>query len=48
MGDADYGAAPFEDWTAFGGEKLVYYEGQHNSVATKVVHHASCPVLLVR
>jgi hypothetical protein len=37
MGDSDYGAVPFEEWTALGTEKLVYYEGQHNSVATKVV-----------
>ncbi|MDB5332207.1 MAG: kelch repeat protein [Phycisphaerales bacterium] len=37
MGDSDYGAVPFEEWTALGTEKLVYYEGQHNSVATKIV-----------
>ena len=37
MGDADYGAVPFDDWTALGSEKLVYYAGHHNSVATKLV-----------
>lgn len=37
MGDSDYGALPFADWTAIGDEKLVYYEGQHNSIATRRV-----------
>jgi hypothetical protein len=37
MGDADYGKTPFEGWTAIGDEKLVYYEGQHNSIATRRV-----------
>lgn len=37
MGDADYGADPFDAWTALGSEKLVYYEGHHNSIATRIV-----------
>ena len=37
MGDTDYGAIPFEEWTALGDEKLVYYEGHHNSIATRPV-----------
>ncbi len=37
MGDNVYGAVPFELWTALGTEKLVYFEGQHNSIATRVV-----------
>ncbi len=38
LGDADYGAVPFEDWIALGEEKLLYYEGHHNSLATKIVN----------
>ena len=38
MGDADYGAIPFNDWTALGAEKLLYDEGRRNSIATKIVH----------
>ena len=37
MGDADYGADPFDAWTSLGSEKLVYYEGHHNSIATRIV-----------
>ncbi len=37
LGDSDYGAVPFEEWIAMGEEKLLYYEGHHNSVATKIV-----------
>ena len=37
MGDADYGAVPFTEFTALGSEKLIWYEGHHNDVATKVV-----------
>lgn len=37
MGDAVYGAVPFEEWTALGDQKLLYYEGQHNNVETRVV-----------
>lgn len=37
MGDNDYGAIPFDDWVALGDEKILYYEGQHNSIATKTV-----------
>jgi hypothetical protein len=37
MGDNDYGAVPFDDWVAAGDEKILYYEGQHNSIATKIV-----------
>ena len=38
MGDADYGAIPFNDWTALGAEKLLFDEGRRNSIATKTVH----------
>ena len=37
MGDADYGATPFEAWTALGNEKLVYYQGHANNTATRIV-----------
>ncbi len=37
MGDSDYGAVPFEEWTALGDHKLLYYEGQHNNIATQFV-----------
>ncbi len=37
MGDHDYGAVPFTDWVALGDEKILYYEGQRNSIATKIV-----------
>jgi hypothetical protein len=37
MGDVDYGAVPFEDWVALGGEKLIYYQGHANNSAAKVV-----------
>ena len=37
MGDNDYGAVPFQEWTALGTEKLIYYEGRHNTIATKAV-----------
>ena len=37
MGDADYGAVPFGEWTALGAEKLIYYEGHHNNMATRTV-----------
>ncbi len=37
MGDADYGADPFDAWTALDGEKIVYYAGHHNSIATQIV-----------
>lgn len=35
MGDADYGKAPFEAWTALGDEKLLYYEGRGNTIGTR-------------
>ena len=35
--DADYGAVPFDEWTALGTEKLIYYEGHHNTIATRIV-----------
>ncbi len=37
MGDADYGANPFECWTALGTETLVYYQGHANNLATRIV-----------
>jgi len=37
MGDPDYGMTPFEGWTALGDEKLIYYEGHHNTIATRRV-----------
>ena len=37
MGDSDYGAPPFEDWIDLGSEKILYYEGHDNSVATRIV-----------
>jgi hypothetical protein len=37
MGDADYGKTPFEAWTAIGDEKLLYYEGRRNTIATRQV-----------
>ncbi len=37
MGDSDYGKTPFDGWTALGNEKLIYDEGQHNSIATRQV-----------
>ncbi|HZZ72485.1 MAG TPA: Ig-like domain-containing protein [Pirellulales bacterium] len=37
MGDADYGAIPFDKWVAYGDEKLLYYEGHANQQATKIV-----------
>jgi hypothetical protein len=37
MGDADYGAVPFDEFTALGSEKLIWYEGRGNDVATNVV-----------
>ena len=37
MGDADYGAVPFDDWTALGAEKLIYYQGHGNNSADKIV-----------
>lgn len=37
MGDADYGAIPFSNWTSLSSEKLVYYEGHHNSIGTKLI-----------
>lgn len=37
MGDADYGATPFEDWTSLGAEKLIYYQGHANNLATRTV-----------
>ena len=37
MGDADYGKAPFEAWTALGDEKLLYYEGRQNTIGTRQV-----------
>ena len=37
MGDADYGAVPFDDWTALGTEKLIYYQGHGNNSADKIV-----------
>ncbi len=37
MGDNDYGAIPFQDWVAAGDEKMLYYEGQRNSIATRSV-----------
>jgi hypothetical protein len=37
MGDADYGAVPFTEFTALRDEKLIWYEGHHNDMATKVV-----------
>ncbi len=37
MGDADYGAVPFAEWTSVGSEKLIYYAGHQNNVATKIV-----------
>ena len=37
MGDADYGAVPFERWTALGDEKLIYYQGHAHNAATRFV-----------
>jgi hypothetical protein len=37
MGDADYGAVPFERWTALGDEKLIYYQGHANNHVTRIV-----------
>ncbi len=37
MGDADYGKTPFAAWTALGDERLIYYEGRHNTIATRRV-----------
>jgi hypothetical protein len=37
MGDADYGANPFEAWAACGTDTLVYYQGHANNSATKIV-----------
>ena len=36
MGDHDYGASPFECYTAVGAEKLIYYEGRDNTIATRI------------
>lgn len=36
MGDSDYGAVPFSGWVECNGEKLIYYEGHHNSASVAV------------
>ena len=37
MGDPQYGATPFACWVALGTEKLLYYRGRGNDIATRVV-----------
>ncbi len=37
VGDPQYGARPFAGWVALGAEKLVYYRGRGNDIATRIV-----------
>jgi hypothetical protein len=37
MGDPQYGATPFACWVALGTDKLLYYTGRGNDIATRVV-----------
>ncbi len=37
MGDHDYPAKPFTSWVDVGTERLLYYTGRQNDVATRLV-----------
>ena len=41
MGDPQYGAVPFACWTALGTEKLIYFTGRANDIATRIVKAGS-------